>query len=263
MPKLKVNNTNLYYELHGAGIPLVLIGGLKSDHTNWTNVLDIFAKHHQVLIFDNRGAGQSDAPNQSFTIADMAEDLAALIDKLNLERPHILGHSMGGAIAQTLAAKYPQKINKLVLCNTFPKINKVSTIALENILDLHHANAKPSMIMKHIIPWAFSHEFLQTPDIVQTILMMSDQNPFPQTLVGYQRQLEALKEFNSLPWVKEIKNPTLIIAGEKDILTPVEDSEVLAKHIAHSILEILPGGHPSSIEQETKFTSKVIDFLRG
>ncbi len=105
MPVTTANGLDLYYELHGQGDPLVLIAGFTCDHTFWEGILGKLAKQFQVLIFDNRGAGRSSCPDLPYTVDDMALDAIALIESLQLKKPHLLGHSLGGCVAQAIAYK--------------------------------------------------------------------------------------------------------------------------------------------------------------
>src|SRR5438876_4640499 len=112
----KVNNAEIYYEIHGEGKLLVLIEGFGCDHSFWTPLLEPLSKHFKVLIFDNRGTGQTKDNNQDFTFQTLTKDILDLIATLTTEtRVQIIGHSMGGAIAQIIAAEHPEKIDKLML----------------------------------------------------------------------------------------------------------------------------------------------------
>lgn len=261
MPFITANNIKLYYKTYGHGQPLVLISGIKADHQNWLTILDELSKYFEVIVFDNRSTGQSSSPKPGYTIEAMADDVAALIDHLDLKKPHIVGHSLGGTIAQMLAKKYPEKIGKIVLANTFAKFNAVVTLAFENILDLHRTNATAEFILKCILPWGFSSEFLNSPNIVAQILEANSKNPYPQTSIGYEGQFTALCQFDSRDWLLQIKVPTLVIGSEKDILTPMEESLELVTKIHNASIATLPGGNASSVENPEIFINKVKEFL--
>ena len=126
MPFAEINKIKMYYEEQGDGFPLVLIAGFGVDHVGWSAVTDSLAQNYRVILLDNRGAGQSDAPDQSYGIAAMADDVAALLNHLQIEQAYICGHSMGTSIAQQFALKYPQKSKKMILCSAFPKLNTLS-----------------------------------------------------------------------------------------------------------------------------------------
>ncbi|MEX0998454.1 MAG: alpha/beta fold hydrolase, partial [Thermodesulfobacteriota bacterium] len=115
MPYAQVNGVKLYYEVHGEGDPVILICGLGSQLQSWATQVPIYSKHFKVIVFDNRGSGKSDKPEEKYLTSDMADDTAALMEELGIESAHIVGKSMGGMIAQWLAIKYPKKVQKLVL----------------------------------------------------------------------------------------------------------------------------------------------------
>src|SRR3989338_85192 len=113
--EMRVNGASIYYEMRGSGHPLILISGYTRDHTLWTPVLEALAARFQVLRFDNRGVGRTQDEGQPLSASLMAEDVRALAKALGLQKPHIIGQSMGGTVAQKLAAAYPDEIGKLVL----------------------------------------------------------------------------------------------------------------------------------------------------
>ena len=121
MPKIKANNATFYYELVGKGQPIILIAGYTCDYSTWQLMMEQLSNHFQVLVFDNRGIGQTTDTNEPLSAELMAEDVIALSEQLHLDKPHIVGQSMGGTIAQTIAAKFPDKINKLCLLTTSAK----------------------------------------------------------------------------------------------------------------------------------------------
>ena len=112
MSKIKLNNANFYYELHGKGHPLILIAGYSGDHLVWMPLLENLSKQFQVLLFDNRGVGQTTDDGRPLSAELMAQDVVALADALDLKKPHIVGQSMGGTIAQRVATHHSEKINK-------------------------------------------------------------------------------------------------------------------------------------------------------
>jgi pimeloyl-ACP methyl ester carboxylesterase len=118
MPVARVGEINVFYEVYGQGMPLVLIGGLGTDITPYAGIIDWLAQRFQVLAFDNRGAGRTDKPNAPYTIGLMADDTAGLMEALSIERTYVVGISMGGRIALELALRHPGRVAKLVLVST-------------------------------------------------------------------------------------------------------------------------------------------------
>ncbi len=120
MPTVRANGIMIYYEMHGAGEPLLLIGGLGADITLLRLLIASLSPRHQVIAFDNRGAGRSDKPDLPYTIAMLASDTADLLEALGVRGADVAGISMGGKIALELALSYPHLVGRLVLISTYP-----------------------------------------------------------------------------------------------------------------------------------------------
>lgn len=243
----QLKNSTVYYEIHGYGEPLLLINGLKADHTGWLPVVDKLKKMHQVILFDNRGVGQIKDDGQPFSVDTMADDVAQLLDYLKIDSVFIAGHSLGGAVAQIIAYNYPEKVKKMSLWNTFIKLNDQAAKGFTDILILHELGGTPGDIMEAIVPWGFSQEFA-TPEFYDFVRNMSNSNLYPQSTNDYRRQLNALVNFNSSLFLKKINIPTLIIGSKLDIIALPEESQELANLIPNALLKIIPGGHASMIE---------------
>jgi pimeloyl-ACP methyl ester carboxylesterase len=261
---IKANGITMYYELHGnnKNVPIVLVAGFASDHTFWSGIVAKLAQTHQVLIFDNRRIGQSDTPDKEYSVDMMADDTMALISKLGLKKPIIVGQSMGSAITQSIGRRYSHEVSKLVLINTFSKINKAPEIAFEVTGQLLSMDLPLELRIKSIVPWVFSNEFLANNKNIETLLSTAKNNLHPQSSIGYQRQLGALKTFDSNLWLPEIKTPTLVIAAKEDLIAP----QAIALEVANSIgskptLVMVPGGHASPIEQPQKITEAIHKFI--
>jgi pimeloyl-ACP methyl ester carboxylesterase len=125
MPTVKVNDIDVYYEIHGDGEPLVLIGGLANDITDYaghSDIVRLLSERCKVIAFDNRGVGRTGKPDIPYSIPMMVEDTVGLLDALGIERAHIVGISMGGRIALALALAHPDRVGKLVLVSTAPRV---------------------------------------------------------------------------------------------------------------------------------------------
>jgi 3-oxoadipate enol-lactonase len=263
MPMIKANNINIYYELHGAGEPIVFISGFATDHLAWRTVQNEFTQHYQVILFDNRGAGQSDTPDMSYSMELFAADTVALIDKLNLKQPHIVGHSMGGMVAQTIAHQYPDKIKSVIISGSRCKSNKLTETLFKFIGNLRRDNVPRERLLEAWLPWIFSNEFLAQPEVIPVLTAFYLNNPYPQTQLGYDRQLAAVLNFDSTPWIQHIKTPTLVIAAEKDLVIPPEQSREIADKIPHAQFTLLPhAGHAMMVEQPELFAKIVQEFLQ-
>jgi 3-oxoadipate enol-lactonase len=261
MATIKVNNTDIYYELHGQGEPLVLIAGYTCDHLFWLAILEDLKQYFQVLIFDNRGVGQTQHRGNSFTLEEMADDTIALIEKIGLTRPHIVGHSMGGAIAQIVARKCRAKLGKLIIMNSAAKFNARTLFAVESLIVLRKENTSLDSLIDAGLPWFFSSNFLADKNNVVRFKEVIKNNPYPQSIENQLHQFKAILTFDSRSWLKEITALTLVIASEDDIVDLISESEELIANIKNAELSIIPGGHSSPIEQPKIIAKLIVDFI--
>lgn len=262
MAKIKINDVELYYELHGEGKPIVFINGWVAHTMVWYLILNDLKKDNTILIFDNRGSGRSDSPDTIYTIEQMTDDVISLIQKLNLEKPHIVGHSMGGAIAQTLAIKYPEYIDKLILSSTSSKFNSSFLLAGEVMIYLAEKKWPLDKQAQNIISWAYSSDFVENKENLQKTLEQIITNPYPPTLEGAKRQFEALKNFDLSQELENIQSPTLVLRGEKDIVCLSDETNHLVQNIPDASYFCIPKtGHDTYREKPKIFTKIVLDFF--
>lgn len=262
MSKICVNGVNLYYEQEGTGIPLVLISGYTTDLSAWILIRQELAKHFQLFMFDNRGAGRSDSPDIPYTIDTMAEDARAFIEALHLHKPHILSHSMGGAIAQTLAFKHPELIGKLILANTLIRFREAPSFAQCYFLKMRSQGMSLITMLEGTLPWLFSSGFLKNEKQIADIMQLAGTYPYSQSVIGQKRQLEAILQFSSEVWFNKISVPVLIIEGSEDIIC-FGDSRRLAEGIPGAQLVTFAGqAHMPHIEKPVEFVKAILNFLQ-
>lgn len=261
MATINVKGVNIYYEIHGQGNPLVLIAGYTCDHTFWGAMLDDLARKFQVLVFDNRAVGQTKDDGALFTLEDMAEDTMTLVQQLGIVQPHILGQSMGGAIAQIIAKKYPDKINKLIVLNSASKFNTRTVKAIESLLNLRKENISLDLLIETGMPWFFSSDYLSNPENIVSFKESIKNNPYPQSVEDQERQCKNIPTFDSHDWINEIKATALVIAAEEDIIVLSAESQQLAKDIPNAQFIIIPGGHSSPLEQPKELNKAIFNFL--
>jgi pimeloyl-ACP methyl ester carboxylesterase len=234
-PIIKVNDINMYYEIHGQGEPLLLIMGMGADLTMWGDSVYKLAEKYQVIAFDNRGAGRTDKPDIPYSIEMMADDTVELMDRLNIDRARFLGASMGSCIAQMVAANYPERVNGLILHVAFARV------ARGFFRDIF------SMIWPLI---------LRMPGIKEKL------GTYPPTSRSLLRQTEAVSRFDSRGWLDKIKAPTLIVNGTNDfIVGPMKYTEELATGIAGSKLILFEGGHICVAENQDLLIKPALKFL--
>ncbi len=263
MPIFGDGQNKIYYEIHGEGEPIVLIAGYTCDHLAFDALIEHLSNEYQLVLFDNRAVGQTKIPGGSFSIKDMANDTLHLIEELNLKKPALLGQSMGGAIAQTLAVYYPSNINKIILLNSVSHYNFVPVTALETLLNLRKLGISFDILMNATLPWLFSSNYLAKVNQIDRLKKAALNIAYPQSLMDQERQFNALKSFDLRDRLQDILLPTLIVASEEDALISVNEVRQLAKSIKNSEFHIIPGGHASTMEQPEKLSEVIIEFLQS
>lgn len=258
MPQVNINDSQYYYEIQGAGSPIVLVAGYSCDQSFWQNVVKSLSKKFQVLTFDNLAAGQTQDNQQLLTLERMADESTKLLKALKIEKPTVVGHSMGGIIAQLIAEKNPQSVKQVIVLNAARKINTRSLMALKNFLKLVKEGAPIETVIEASMSWFFSSRFLENPHNIISFKQMILSNPHPQTLEDLSRQLQALTMFA----VEEsnINVPTLVVAAKDDILCLPAESEKLAKAIPGAQFMTMNGGHSTPIECPEEVAQLIAEF---
>jgi len=266
MPVAAVNDVNIYYEVHGSGQPLILINGLGYDLWMWHKMVPGLAEHCQVIVFDNRGVGKSDKPPGPYSAQLLADDVASLLATLDIEEAAVMGHSMGGFVAQALVLSRPELVNKLVLSATnFGGPNHIP-VTPEALAVLTDVQADPIERLRRGIAISCAPDFPESnADFVDAWLAHRVQNPIdPQ---GYQAQLAIGLALNTLeasfePRLKEVEAPTLIMFGEHDKVVPPGNADLLARQIPDSRITILAdAGHFFPLEVPEAANRAIIAFL--
>lgn len=253
----------IYHEREGRGAPLVLIAGYACDLGSWAAVRPALARDFSLLLIDNRGAGRSADPDGPLSARRMADDVVALMDRLGIARAHVLGHSMGSAVAQELARSRPERVDRLVLANPLIKFPDRTAAAFRELLRRREAGEPMPALVADVLPWVYSRRFLADPGNVRAAIEGVLANPYPQSIAGQRAQLEALLAFDSGPWFREIVAPTLVVTGGEDVCCAGEDAERLAEGIAGARLVRMPGqAHAPPWEAPEEFARVARDFLR-
>ncbi len=262
MPKIKVNDISLYYEEYGHGEPILLIAGFAGDHMAWSGIVAKLSQYNKVIVFDNRGSGQSDIPAGPYSIQQLADDAYQLCLKLGISSANIVGNSMGGFIAQTLAYTYPSFVKSLVISNSAMKANPCFNVYLLAYLELRKASAPMKSLFKGSLSWVYSAKFLSIPNRVDELVEISVGYPYAFTIEGYEAQLVALNEFDSTLWADKIKAPTLVVGSEQDLIFNPERVKLLANTIPKAKYYEFKGlGHLPFIEEPDQFVGLLKDFF--
>lgn len=215
MPTARVGEYELYYVEQGEGFPVVLIHGLAGDHTAWTPQLPRLAARYRTIAFDNRGAGRSTQKDEPVTTEDLARDTLSLLDELAVEQAHVVGRSMGGAVAQHMALLDPGRVESLVLLASFARLDPLGMRVLANMREVLEWTGSWQDHARHSVQNFVSAEFFND---------RREQVERIEALIGgesrlqacYVRQNHACLEHDTLDRLGEIRCPTLVLGGGRD-----------------------------------------------
>ncbi len=263
MAMIGANGIEIFHKQHGdSGDYLLLIAGLGAHSGSFAPQLAAFAERFRVLRFDNRGAARTSAPDEPYSMRQMADDAAALLDALGIEKAHVLGVSMGGMIAQELAINHPDRVDKLVLACTRAKPTGARRLAAEVQRVTRLADLGPREREANAMPWGMTATFMQDQRRVDVRIELATKDPYPMKAHAYVRQLEATMAHDTLDRLCEIRAETMVIVGAEDILTPPWESDALVAVIPNATLRTLPrGGHGFTLEYAAEFNAAVVEFL--
>jgi pimeloyl-ACP methyl ester carboxylesterase len=263
MPKVKVDDIQIYYEVKGGGFPLVMINGLGGNLEGWDpRLVEGLSKGFKLVMFDNRGAGRTDISNREYTIRLFADDTAGLMNTLGISKAHILGISMGGMIAQELVLNHPEKVAKLVLCSTCSGGSKDVQSSQEASKMLTDDTSKMSQEeqKRMLLPLVLTDDFIEkNPDFVKLAVQQALKHPISEE--AYMRQLNAIGKFNAYDRFHQVKAPTLILHGRKDVLVPSENGSILAEAIPNAKLVYFEKSAHMLAEEMKEVINVLIDFL--
>ncbi|HEX7625500.1 MAG TPA: alpha/beta fold hydrolase [Gaiellaceae bacterium] len=248
---------NIKWESQGEGSPLLLIQGLGYGRWGWEPIVPGLAARHRVVVFDNRGIGESDKPEGPYTAAQMAGDALQVLDEAGIDRAHVLGASLGGMIAQELAVAAPERLDRLILCCTTP--GGPTTVPMPEVTMQLFAEAPslaPEVALRRFIENALGED--PPAELVDELFARRVANP-PDP-AGWQAQAAAGMTFQGVDG--EIDAPTLIVAGTADNVVDYRNAEVLAARLAGARVELLKGaGHLFFWEQPDESVRIINEFL--
>ncbi|MBO0779961.1 MAG: alpha/beta fold hydrolase [Ktedonobacteraceae bacterium] len=253
------DGTRLYYEESGEGEPLLLVSGQGQDHTFWNGVRDDFVNHYRVIVYDNRGTGQSDKPSEPpYSTRGFAQDAIALLDYLGIARAHAYGHSMGGRICQWLGIDHRQRIGALVLGATTP--GNAHGVPRTAEVDALWTNppADPQEALRAIGGLFLSPAWIETH--LESVMAMFQAPPLPE----YARTLHYLASEGHDTWdlLPTISMPTLVIHGSEDLMNPTANAYLLAERIPGAELSLIDGGRHGYLVEFREEASRIVnDFL--
>lgn len=267
MPIAELEGIWIAYELRGSGFPFLLISGVGYGAWFWHKLVPGLSESYQVLTFDNRGAGQTDKPPGPYSVPMMAQDTVNLMVNLGIERAFIMGHSLGGYIAQEIAVTRPDLVEKLILASTTHGGKNVIPITPEAYKLLTDRSGDPLDLIKRGIEVASAPGFPENhPDIVQELIDYRFTNPVPPE--QYQAQVAAgigmagMSDEKVRESLKAINIPVLVLFGEYDRVVPPGNADLLAEKLPDVQVKIIPNtGHIFPIEDPGTTIAELNKFL--
>ena len=265
MPTAQVNGITINYEIDGpdtAKETIVLINGLADDLQSWGfQIPALVDAGFRVLRFDNRGIGKTDRPAGPYTSKQMAADAKALVDRLGIKGFHLMGVSMGGMISEEYAIAYPGDLKSLTLACTYGKADPFCQTMFAMWADIAKKISVP-FVMRDVALWAFTGPFFEDRpgDAAEFAAAMA---ALDQDVPTYLAQLSVIQTHDAADRLGQIKVPTLVLAGEEDILIPVRLSKKLQQAIPGAKWKTVPGGHACMWETPDPFNAAFIDFVRS
>jgi len=263
MPKVKTNSIMMNYDQQGSGEPLILIPYLAAEHACYAFQVAEYAKHFTCISLDLRGTGESDKPEGIYSTEDLADDVAAFMNALGLQKAHVSGLSLGAAIGMWLAAKHPDKVQSLSLHSGWPKTDPF----LKTVVEGFQVTAKalqsvPEMIILAIFPWCFTPElYAAKPDYVQSLAGFVRSRP-AQPLAAFIQQSNAVIAHDAAAQLGRITAPTQITFGRHDQATSTRFADQLRSNIRGSEVLIFEGcAHAPIYERVEEFNQKTLGFL--
>src|SRR5213593_3575612 len=238
MPRVRIGELELFHTADGAGEPVLLVMGLGGEHHAWDLVRRELARRYHLVLLDNRDAGASDEARGPYGTGDMAADALGVIDHLGIERFHVVGASMGGAIAQHLALLAPTRVATLV-------------------------RLSPEQFLAALAPWAFTYRFLEAPSPeVVALQTAARERGLLKSVAAYQRQVDACVAHDTLALLPLLRTPSLVLVGEDDILTPPRYARALGAALPRGEVVLVPAsGHACFLETPKPLAERVLRFL--
>ncbi|UOD50099.1 alpha/beta fold hydrolase [Orrella daihaiensis] len=266
MSELNLSDANLYYEVHEAtrpsnNPPLLLVAGLASDSQSWQPALHALTQDRRIILLDNRGSGRTRAPNE-ITLTQMAQDCLALCDHLKIDQIDLLGHSMGGCVSLNVARMAPERIRKLIICNSTSRTGARNDMMFTDWADALDEAGATARWYRTFFYWIFTREFFNNEQALQQLVNLVMNYEYGPNAVTYRSQVNALKGFDATAWLSQITTQALVIASSEDLIFPPGDDASGLAALPNAQVDVIPGlAHSLPLEAPRVFGERVLGFL--
>jgi pimeloyl-ACP methyl ester carboxylesterase len=264
LPKIQVNEITMNYDQQGTGEPLILIPYTAADYACYAFQVADYAKHFTCLSIDPRGAGETDKPEGTYSTELFADDVAAFMQALGIQKAHIWGLSLGAAIGMWLAGKYPEKVKTLSLHSGWTKADPFLKAAVESWQVMAKGlGSVPEMVIQGIFLYCFTPElYAARPDYINALADFVRGRP-AQPLDAFMRQSHAVIAHDAESQLAKITAPTQVTFGRYDVVTSTRFAEPLTHNIKNTELVIFEGcSHAPIYEKVDEFNRTTLDFLQ-
>jgi pimeloyl-ACP methyl ester carboxylesterase len=264
LPKVQVNEITMNYDQQGTGEPLILIPYTAADCACYAFQVADYAKHFTCFSIDPRGAGETDKPEGTYSTELFADDVAAFMQALGIQKAHIWGLSLGAATGMWLAGKYPEKVKTLSLHSGWPKTDPFLKAAVESWQVMAKGlGSVPEMVIQGIFLYCFTPElYAARPDYIKALSDFVRGRP-AQPLDAFMRQSNAVIAHDAESQLAKITTPTQITFGRHDIVTSTRFADPLTHNIQNTELVIFEDcAHATIYEKVDEFNQTTLDFLK-
>jgi 3-oxoadipate enol-lactonase len=260
--KRQLNGISVHYEINGPqAAPVIACSHCLAGSLDiWDEQIEALRRDFRVLRYDARGHGLTSAPEGPYTLETLAMDLVGLLDALDIPRAHILGISMGGMVAQTLALVKPERILSLILCDTTASMPKEMGPLWEERIRTASERGMEALAEATLDRWLSADFQKRHPERTSRIREIIVNTPLP----GFAGSVRAISRLEMVSQLSRISLPTLVMVGEHDPGTPVESARQIQEQIPNARLAVLPGAyHLSNVEASEAFNRHLLTFLNS